>query len=707
MNGRSTRSRESQATDCNGGAVTNPGRAVFLSYASQDTEAAQQLCNELRAAGIEVWFDQSDLRGGDAWDALIRRQIKGCDLFVPIISANTQSREEGYFRREWNLAVARTLDMDEGRAFLLPIVIDGTSDLQAKVPEKFREVHWTRLPAGASSATFVEHVCRLLSPEATTPMATSVQSLAPPASSIGAALTRSMPPASRSFVPWILSGLLILMLGYFGVEKFVLPKGPGRAAEAPAMAPAPAFNPPPHSIAVLPFTNMSGDKQQDYFSDGLSEELLNSLARINELQVAARTSSFYFKGEHADLATIAHKLNVASVLEGSVRRSGHTIRVTAQLNNALSGYHLWSQTYDRDLGDVLKLQTDIANAVANALKVTLLGNVAAKVEVGGTRDPAAFDAYLRASNAYRRFGPANLAAGGGNKQGLQSAVDAYTEAIHADPDYALAYAGRSLAFADFGRALVTGPEAGDYFTKAQNDAHKAIALAPDLADSHLALANFFAGSLELTGALQEYERALALAPGDARVLREYGAFAVLIGRTEAGLAAAQRLLVLDPLNSTNHFGLGVSLAFARRYGDAIRAFRDAQALGQDDVSINMWLGVAYYMSGDLASARTTCERAGEVNGPWCLAMVYDKLGRRRDAETMLAKVRAIAGDRFPEGYADIYAQWGDNSRALDWLDRAMRDRDPYLAYTKANMFFDPLRKEPRFQAIERALKFPE
>ena len=685
--------------------MTDPGRAVFLSYASQDADAAQQLCNALRAAGVEVWFDQSELRGGDAWDALIRRQIKGCYLFMPIISANTQSREEGYFRREWNLAVARTLDMAEGRAFLLPIIIDGTSDSQAMVPEKFREVQWMRLPAGANTDAFVDQVCRLLSPGTTTPMATSVRSSGLPTSSMGAASTRSMPPASRSFVPWIVSGLLILVMGYFVVDKFVLPKRSVPAAEAPA--PAPAFNPPAHSIAVLPFTNMSGDKEQDYFSDGLSEELLNSLARINELQVAARTSSFYFKGEHADLATIAHKLNVASVLEGSVRRSGHTVRVTARRSNAVTGYHLWSQTYDRDLGDVLKLQTDISNAVADALKVTLLGDVAAKIEVGGTRNPAAFDAYLRASSAHRRFGPVNLAAGGLNKEGLQTAIDAYTEAIRADSDYARAYAGRSLAFADFARALVSGPNVGDYLNRAQMDARKAIALAPELAGGHLALANFFVGSLELTGALQEYERALALAPGDARVLNEYGAFAVLIGRTEAGLAAAHRLLVLDPLNSMNHFGLGTSLTFARRYGDAIRAFIDAKALGQDDVSVNMWLGIAYYLSGDFESARATCVKAGEVNGPWCLAMIYDKLRRHTEAETMLAKVRTIAGDRFAEGYADIYAQWGDTARALDWLETAMRDRDLYLAYTKVNPFFDPLRNEPRFQAIERALKFPD
>jgi TolB-like protein/Flp pilus assembly protein TadD len=461
------------------------------------------------------------------------------------------------------------------------------------------------------------------------------------------------------------------------------------------------------SIAVLPFVNMSSDKEQEYFSDGISEELLNLLAKIPQLQVTARTSSFSFKGKEVAIPEIARTLHVAHVLEGSVRKSGNSVRITAQLIKAGTDAHLWSQTYDRKLDDIFAIQDEIAADVVKQLKVTLLGDVAAKIEAGGTRNPEAFDAYLRAASSYRRFGPVNLAAGGLNKDGLQTAIDAYTQAIGVDSDYAIAYAGRSLAFADFARALVSGPEVGDYLNKAQIDARKAIALAPELADGHLALANFFVGSLEITGAFEEYERALALAPGDARVLREYGAFVLLIGRTEAGLAASRRLLVLDPLNATNHFGLGVSLVFAKRYGDAVRALSDAKALGQDDVSVNMWLGITYYQSGDFENARSTCALAGEVNGPWCLAMVYDKMGRRAEAEAMLAKLRALAGDQFAEGYADIYAQWGDTARALDWLETAVRNRDPYLAYTKVNFFFDPLRKEPRYQAIERALRFPD
>jgi TolB-like protein len=241
------------------------------------------------------------------------------------------------------------------------------------------------------------------------------------------------------------------------------------------------FNPPPHSIAVLPFVNMSGDKEQEYFSDGLTEELLNSLARINKLQVAARTSSFSFKGKEADVGTIARKLNVGSVLEGSVRRSGNTIRVTAQLNNAITGFHLWSQTYDRNLGDVLNLQTEIATAVAGALKVALLRNVAAEIELGGTRNPGAFDAYLRGSKAFysEHHGARDI----------KTAIEAYTQAIQLDPKYALAYAGRSRALSDHAINFATVESARVDYDKALSHAHIAIAIAPELADGYGALAS--------------------------------------------------------------------------------------------------------------------------------------------------------------------------------------------------------------------------
>jgi TolB-like protein len=215
-------------------------------------------------------------------------------------------------------------------------------------------------------------------------------------------------------------------LAYLAIDKFwgaKQPESPPTPPAAPANAAA-AFAPPPHSIAVLPFVNMSGDKEQEYFSDGLTEELLNSLAEINELQVAARTSAFSFKGKDTDIGTIARKLNVGAVLEGSVRRSGNTVRITTQLINAVTGFRLWSHSYDRDLGDVLKLETEIANAVASALKVSLLGDVATKIELGGTRNPAAFDAYLRALKDYQSIHDTG---------GLEAVIAVFTEAIRLDP----------------------------------------------------------------------------------------------------------------------------------------------------------------------------------------------------------------------------------------------------------------------------------
>jgi TolB-like protein len=368
--------------------------------------------------------------------------------------------------------VDRTADMSDRVAFLVPVVIDDTSDSRADVPERFRQVQWTRLPGGETPAAFVERIKRLLSPELSPLSAVSV----------AAPGLREPVRASRRSKPVLLAliALVVLVaLTYFLANKLWIAKRATPEAAARAGAVSTTFNPPPHSIAVLPFVNMSGDKEQEYFSDGLTEELLNSLSEINELQVAARTSAFSFKGTNTDIGTIARKLNVGAVLEGSVRRSANTIRITAQLINAVTGFHLWSKTYDRDLGDVLKLQTEIATAVASALKVTLLGDVAAKVELGGTGNPAAFDAYLRGARAYSSIR---------DTKDLPAAIAAYTEAIRLDPHYALAFAGRSLALSSVALEAETPAAVREGYDKAQADARQALILAPDLAQAHVALA---------------------------------------------------------------------------------------------------------------------------------------------------------------------------------------------------------------------------
>jgi TolB-like protein len=664
--------------------VAEPSHAVFLSYASQDAEAAQKICAALRVAGIEVWFDQSELRGGDAWDQSIRRQIKTCALFVPIVSRHTHERAEGYFRLEWKLAVDRSHLIMANKAFLLPVVVDDTSEDDEHVPEKFREVQWTRLPNGETSPQFVERLKRLLSG------GTSAPAGAPAGHGVGSRVLRAAVAGWWRRTAVIAAAVVVAgTLSYFAVER-------ARVATPTVAA---TFTPPPHSIAVLPFVNMSGDKEQEYFSDGLTEELLNSLAEITELQVAARTSAFSFKGKDTDIATIARKLNVGAVLEGSVRRSGNTVRVTTQLIDAVTGFHLWSHTYDRDLGDVLKLETEIANDVASALKVSLLGDVATKIEVGGTRSPAAFDAYLRA----RRLSRSAV----GNKD-RQKAIAGLSEAIRVDPTFALAFAWRSLEYSDLGgEEAATGMTPAEVLRRQEADAREAIRLAPDLAEGYDALGRYAAAALDFPQARAAFERALVLAPGNSATLVMSSYFLGNMGEFDASIATARRAVTLDPLNANSHFSLGTALYFARRYQEALAPFADTMSLA-DWPDIYAARGHAYYMLGDLESARSSCEHNPEyVLNQWCLAIVYQKLGRRVDAESQLAKIRSALGDTGAYPYATIYAQWGELATALDWLETALRLRDNGLDELKTDPLMDPLRQETRFQAVLRELRFPD
>jgi len=666
--------------------LTEPSRAVFLSYTAQDMQTARTIFDALQAAGIEVWFDRSQLRGGDAWDQKIRREIQECALFIPVISSNTAARREGYFRLEWDLADQRTHMMARNRAFIVPVCVDTTPETIADVPESFQRAHWTRLPAGAATPEFTEHIRRLLAADSTTaPLGPAEFQPGLPGATSG---RRFGAVSRRSVLLGSVAAVLIAVLAYLGI---------GRLGSLPSAAVA-RFAPPPHSIAVLPFANLSGDSKQEYFSEGLTEEVLNSLAQITQLQIAGRTSSFYFKGKDVDLGTIARKLNVADVLEGSVRRSAGTIRVTAQLTNTVTGYEVWSKTYDRDAGDVLKLQTEIATAVADALKVTLLGDVAARIELGGTRNPAAFDTYLRASRTYQlRHETGDIPA----------AVALYSQAIDLDPNYALAFAGRSLALSTYGAEVATETAKRESFTKAEADAREAIALAPQLAEAHLALANVYNdGPLDFGQAGVEYRRALALGSGSARVLSNAGGNAAYMGHFDVAIAATRRAVVLDPLNRSSHTGFGLALYLARRYQEAAAAYAEAISLNPDFAPAYAERGLALYGQGDLQGARASCEAKRDF---WydqqCLAVVYEKLGRHAEAEAELKKIQAAAGDAAAYQYASILAQWGDHEKALEWLDAAFRMRDPGLMALKTDPLLDSLHPEPRFQAMLQALGF--
>ena len=662
--------------------MIDSGKAVFLSYASQDAEAALQLCAALRNAGVEVWFDQNELRGGDTWDALIRRQIKGCYLFVPMISANTQSREEGYFRREWKLAVDRTHDMAGHRAFLLPVVIDGTSDSEALVPEKFREVQWTRLPAGANTDAFVEHVRRLLSPEATIRAAASARPAVLPVSPTVAASALSTRRAARLFAPWIIGGLLILAAGYFVVDKFLSSRHAVPVREAVS----------DKSVAVLPFADMSEKKDQEYFSDGLAEELIEELASTPGLKVIARTSSFSFKGKSDDIATIASKLRVANVLEGSVRRSGDQLRVSTQLIRADSGQPIWSETFEREFKDVFKIQDEIAAAVVSALKVQLSGDAAAP-RGHCTTNPQAYNAFLLGKQLFSK----------NTVDAWRQAIEAYREAIRLDPRYAEAYAG--LAMSQYFLSDGTGDAA--LGKSAEQVAQRAIDI-----DPRLAIGYSVRGLLRATlhfdwaGALADDRKAVALEPSNSRVLSRAAEKLTSVGRLDEAVAMYRTAIEHDPLDDTPWDNLGIDLMAAGNTAAAYDAFRHALAIASVP-STNNGLASLQLLDGKAREALATFKTVdNNVFRDAGVAMAEHSLGDAKASQQALDQL--IASDAADAAYqiAQVYAWRGEKDKAFEWLERAYRQLDGGLASTKVDPLLASLRTDPRFTALLRRLNFP-
>ena len=637
--------------------MSAPNQAIFLSYASQDAEVARRICDALRAVGLDVWFDQSELRGGDAWDASIRRQIKECALFVPIISANTQLREEGYFRREWNLAVSRTLDMADDKAFLLPVVVDATVDVNARVPEKFREVQWTHLPAGAAPAAFAERVQRLLSAGGVAPARPTPPGIAPAASAT---------PATARATP-------------------------------PAVAAAAADTP---SVAVLPFVNMSRDEENEYFADGLSEELLNVLAKIRGLRVASRTSAFSFKGKGVDIPTIAQKLNVATVLEGSVRRSGKRVRITVQLIEVASDSHLWSETYDRELEDIFAVQDDIAQSVVKELRAALLGapaeaattrTTAAEVRVaaaGRSDNPEAYQLYLQGKFFGERTTQADT----------DRAIALFKQALALDPDFALAWTGLSRIHqlqAGFGFAPID-----EGFERAREAAQRALQLSPDLAEAHVELGLVQQGhDWDWAAADASYRRALELAPGDAHALVAAAGLARVLSRLDEGLEQMRKAVALDPLSARTHRQLALVYVMSGRLDEAAAALQVALDLNPTAGLTHAFLAITRLMQGRAREALALAmAESHDVFRNLAYAMAHHSLGQPAESEQALQALIDGFGWTAAFQIAEAYAYRGEADKAFEWLDRAYAQRDPGVTYSAKDEFLAALHGDPRWQA---------
>jgi adenylate cyclase len=678
--------------------VTDSVRAVFLSYASQDAEAAKRICEALRAAGIEVWFDQSELRGGDAWDALIRRQIKSCYLFVPMISANTQSREEGYFRREWNLAVGRTLDMAEDRAFLLPVVIDGTFDSEARVPEKFREVQWTRLPEGASLEAFVAHVRRLNAPEASISKAPSAN---PSPSPKTVPATRDSPSAAstrlgvRSLLPWVVIGLLILGIGSLVASKFLASKQAAPTAETLVTAPATAELVSDKSIAVLPFADMSEKKDQEYFADGMAEEILDVLAKIPRLTVISRTSSFQFKGRDVDAKLIGSTLGSRYIVEGSVRKSGDHVRITAQLIDARDGSRRWSETYDRSVDDAFKVQDEIAASLVRALQLAVgAGEMPARLS---PKNAASYDLYLRGRQAFDRF----------DRDGFEQAADLDRQALELDPQFApaaSALANVQLFMAQWGYlAPKTGYEA------ARHAAELAMKLDPHLAAPHTTLAAVaLQYDWDWPTAEREIDRANALDPRDPAAQSFRGLVSLTLGRLDESINHMNAALRLDPLAPNLLFTRGWPLFWSGHLPEAEASIRKSLQISPTYESGHYYLGHVLLARGELAEALAEMDRELDKESRLAgLSSVQFAQGHKRESDAALAQLTEIAALDWASGIASVHAIRNEPDAAFEWLDRAYAQKDEDLYLIKGNPLFRNIARDSRYAAFLRKMKLPE
>ena len=674
-----------------------PNRAVFVSYAREDTASALRIADALRAFGVEVWFDQSELRGGDTWDSKIKKQIRECALFVPLISAQTQERTEGYFRREWLLAVERLRDMAHGVAFIVPVVIDETREADAAVPEEFMRFHWTRLAHGVPSPQFVEQVKKLLEAPRK-PVANTRPTVV---ASTGAA------PRSSGFPMWLTAIVGIALLGAVAflamrpaTKEPAAPPKPIAETKlaslsplAPSPAPATATTAADEkSVAVLAFADLSEARNSEYFSDGISEELLNVLAKVPGLRVAARTSAFYFKGKNLPIPEIAAKLNVAYVVEGSVQRAGERVKITAQLIKAADGFHVWSDTFTRDAKDVFAVQEEIAGRIAKELSLKLGVSSAAST---AAVNPQALELYLRARQAWSLR----------SAEGFARAEETLNQAIALEPTFARASALLALTWSvrDSAAGVIGkfGQRQSEAVKRIQAPIDRALALEPNLAEAHTAQGNLHWNRWQLDEAAREARLAIAQNPNDATAHQVLGRVLMSDGRIDEATAALKRATELDPLSHRILDNYSSVLRFAGRFEEALAADDRAHALQPDALQASVWRTLDLSGLGRHEEAVALLRQLPVANtsyAAWSLD-VFVKAGQRAEAEQRLASIPA-------DFKYEALAVLGRPEAALAAIDPTTLAIQPFHDLL-LDPSYDPLRTDPRFVKILATLGMTE
>jgi len=487
--------------------------------------------------------------------------------------------------------------------------------------------------------------------------------------------------------------LLVLAIGSVVLDRLIPATAPvaespiaevADDAEAvdPARLAAAKFAPAPdRTIAVLPFVNMSDDASNEFFSDGISEELLNLLAKVPELKVTSRSSAFAFKGERIDIPDVAQKLHVAHILEGSVRKAGNQVRITAQLIDARSDTHVWSETYDRTLDNIFAVQDEIAAEVVSQLKVTLLGD-APKARV---TNPEAYALSLQARELQRR----------GTSEAWKQAAVLYQRALAIDPDYAPAWSGLSQIYS--GLANSGDEPLAEGIALAREAANKAVALAPDYAPAYDSLGNIaMTADRDLSTAAEHYERALALDPGNSDILGNAAVLARALGHPEQAIALLEYAVDRDPVNPTHHYYLGVAYAYAGRLDEAVSSFRTALTLSPSRMGVHANLGDVLLRKGETEMALAEINQEDSVWRQIYLPLAYHALGREAESDAALAQLIEDQEQEAAYNIAYVYAYRGEADQAFAWLDKAVTYNDPGLMDLGIEPLFANLHDDPRW-----------
>ena len=450
---------------------------------------------------------------------------------------------------------------------------------------------------------------------------------------------------------------------------------------------------PEKSIAVLPFVNMSADEADEYLCDGMTEELVNVLSKVKGLRVPGRSSSFAFKGKNEEdiFRKVGEQLHVNSVLEGSVRKAGDKLRVTAQLINVADGFHLWSDSYDGDMKDILAMESDVAQRVVRALKVQLGVDEARALTNKPTENAEAYRLYLLGRYHFGKF----------TRVGWTDSIQYFEQALRIDPGYALAYCGLADTYGWAGGQTLPGREA---WAKEMEFAQKALALDPKLAEAHLAMATAFFCVLDPHGSEKELDRAVKLNPNLALAYDQYGWTFGQMGRHDESISAEKRALELDPLNSLFNTDLAFFFYWARRYDDAIAQIRKTLELDANAAVAHHCLGWCNIWKRNLTEATEEFQKAVTLDDlPWykaSLGYAYAALRDRAKAEQVIRDLDELAKKQYvsPALRASVYLGLGEKGKALDWIEKAYEDRDPML-WWKTDQLYDSVRNEPRFLAL--------